>query len=141
MSRVLAVSITPNTNGLPGLSELSNIVGAMLTVGAILCVLGVILSSVVWATASTSGNSSWSPEPRPAPSCAAIAALLIGGSSTPDHLLRQRRERPLMVGLAATRPAPVGVAGRRDRAWWRGSRRAGVGCRRRTRRSVGGALR
>ena len=33
-----------------------NIVGAMLTVGAILCVLGVILSSAVWAVASTSGN-------------------------------------------------------------------------------------
>jgi hypothetical protein len=81
MSRVLAVSITPNSNGLPGLSELSTLVGAMLTVGAILCVLGVILSSVVWATASTSGNVALVARAKTGTVVCAIAALLIGGSS------------------------------------------------------------
>lgn len=78
---VLAVSVTPNTNGLPGLSELSNIVGAMLTVGAILCVLGVILASIVWATASTSGNIQLVSRAKTGTVVCAVAALLIGGSS------------------------------------------------------------
>jgi hypothetical protein len=75
------VSISPNTNGLPGLSELSNLVGAMLTVGAILCVLGVILSAVVWAVASTSGNVQLVSRAKTGTVVSALAALLIGGSS------------------------------------------------------------
>ena len=75
------MSVSPNTTGLPGLSELSSIVGAMLTVGAILCVLGVILSSIVWATASTSGNVQLVARAKTGTVVCAIAALLIGGSS------------------------------------------------------------
>jgi hypothetical protein len=76
-----AVSISPNTSGLPGLNELSNIVGAMLTVGAILCVLGVILSSAVWAVASTSGNVQLVSRAKTGTVVCGIAALLIGGAS------------------------------------------------------------
>ena len=76
-----AVSISPNTSGLPGLNELSNIVGAMLTVGAILCVLGVILSSAVWAVASTSGNVQLVSWAKTGTVVCGIAALLIGGAS------------------------------------------------------------
>jgi hypothetical protein len=76
-----SVSISPNSSGLPGLNELSNVVGALLTVGAILCVLGVILSSVVWAVASTSGNIQLVSRAKTGTVVSAIAALLIGGSS------------------------------------------------------------
>jgi hypothetical protein len=78
---VPAVSISPNTNGLPGLNELSTLVGAMLTVGAILCVLGVILSAIVWAVASTSGNIQIVSRAKTGVVVAAVAALLIGGAS------------------------------------------------------------
>ena len=93
---ILSVSITPNATGLPGLSELSTIVGAMLTVGAILCVLGVILSSVVWATASTSGNvqlvSRCQDRHRGVRHRRSAHRWVVAT----DHIFRERRQRALM---------------------------------------------
>ena len=43
------MTITPNDNGLPGISELETIVGALLTVGIIASVTGLVLSAIVWA--------------------------------------------------------------------------------------------
>ena len=43
------MTITPNDNGLPGISELETIVGALLTVGLIASVPGLVLSAIVWA--------------------------------------------------------------------------------------------
>jgi hypothetical protein len=50
------VNISPNTTGLPGISELQQIVGALLTFGLIAAVAGLVLSAMVWAVASHSGN-------------------------------------------------------------------------------------
>ena len=43
------INIGPNSNGLPGISQLKSIVGATMTVGLILAVLALIVSAVVWA--------------------------------------------------------------------------------------------
>ena len=41
------VDITPNDDGLPGIAQLRNIVGAMMTIGLILSVLALIISAIV----------------------------------------------------------------------------------------------
>ncbi|GAA3528053.1 hypothetical protein AFL01nite_02750 [Aeromicrobium flavum] len=50
------VNIEPNSSGLPGIGQLSTIVGASMTVGLILAVLAVIISAIVWALGSNSSN-------------------------------------------------------------------------------------
>ena len=41
------IDIDPNSNGLPGIAQLRDIVGAVMTVGLILAVLALIISAVV----------------------------------------------------------------------------------------------
>jgi hypothetical protein len=50
------INIGPNSNGLPGISQLKSIVGATMTVGLILAVLALIVSAVVWALGANSSN-------------------------------------------------------------------------------------
>lgn len=50
------IDIDPNTNGLPGIDAFQTIVGALMTVGLICAVLGVIVSSIVWAFGANSSN-------------------------------------------------------------------------------------
>lgn len=50
------INIDPNSNGLPGISQLKSIVGASMTVGLILAVLALIVSAVVWALGANSSN-------------------------------------------------------------------------------------
>jgi hypothetical protein len=50
------VVIPPNNTGLPGIAQLQNIVGAVMTVGLILSVLALIISAVVWGF----GAKTWS---------------------------------------------------------------------------------
>ncbi|MCO5325031.1 MAG: DUF6112 family protein [Nocardioidaceae bacterium] len=50
------ITIGPNSNGLPGNSQLKSIVGASMTVGLILAVLALIVSVVVWALGTNSSN-------------------------------------------------------------------------------------
>lgn len=50
------IEINPNSNGLPGISQLRGIVGASMTVGLILAVLALIVSAVVWALGANSSN-------------------------------------------------------------------------------------
>ncbi|MGK2876690.1 MAG: DUF6112 family protein [Nocardioides sp.] len=50
------IKIGPNSNGLPGISQLKSIVGASMTIGLILAVLGLIVSAVVWALGANSSN-------------------------------------------------------------------------------------
>ncbi|GAB2446900.1 hypothetical protein GCM10027062_30480 [Nocardioides hungaricus] len=50
------ISIGPNSNGLPGISQLKTIVGATMTVGLILAVLALIVSAIVWALGANSSN-------------------------------------------------------------------------------------
>ncbi|WP_425465151.1 DUF6112 family protein [Nocardioides humi] len=50
------IDINPNSNGLPGISQLRTIVGAVMTVGLILSVLALIVSAVVWGFGANSSN-------------------------------------------------------------------------------------
>lgn len=50
------INIGPNSNGLPGISQLRSIVGASMTIGLILAVLALIISAIVWALGANSSN-------------------------------------------------------------------------------------
>lgn len=50
------INIGPNSDGLPGISQLQSIVGASMTVGLILAVLALIISAIVWALGANSSN-------------------------------------------------------------------------------------
>ncbi len=52
----LDITIDPNSDGLPGISQLRSIVGATMTVGLILAVLALIVSATVWAMGANSSN-------------------------------------------------------------------------------------
>ena len=52
----LDITISPNSNGLPGVGELKQIVGASMTIGLILAVLALIIAAIVWALGSNSSN-------------------------------------------------------------------------------------
>lgn len=52
----LDITISPNSDGLPGIGELRKIVGASMTVGLILAVLALIIAAIVWALGSNSSN-------------------------------------------------------------------------------------
>ena len=50
------ITISPNSNGLPGIGQLRTIVGASMTIGLILAVLALVVSAVVWALGANSSN-------------------------------------------------------------------------------------
>ena len=50
------ISISPNSDGLPGIQQLRSIVGASMTVGLILAVLALIIAAIVWALGANSSN-------------------------------------------------------------------------------------
>ena len=52
----LDITISPNSDGLPGIGELRKIVGASMTIGLILAVLALIIAAIVWALGSNSSN-------------------------------------------------------------------------------------
>src|SRR5262249_61504423 len=56
LTLVNGVNVQPNSTGLPGISELQNIVGALLTIGLIAALGGLALAAAVWAVGSHSAN-------------------------------------------------------------------------------------
>ncbi len=50
------IDIDPNDTGLPGISQLRTIVGAVMTIGLILSVLVLIVSAIVWGFGANSSN-------------------------------------------------------------------------------------
>lgn len=75
-----SINITPNTSGLPGISELETIVGALLTVGLVAAVAGLIISAIMWAVGHHSGNPQHSSRGKTGVLASFVAALLIGGA-------------------------------------------------------------
>ena len=55
-THLLRVNISPNSNGLPGIPELQNIVGALLTIGLVASLAGLAISAMVWAVGNHSVN-------------------------------------------------------------------------------------
>lgn len=50
------VNVSPNNSGLPGISELQNIVGALLTLALLAALAGLAIASAAWAVGSHSAN-------------------------------------------------------------------------------------
>ena len=74
------VNISPNSNGLPGVSEAEKIVGALLTFGVIAAVAGLVIAGVTWALGSNSANPHLAGRGKTGVIVACGAALLIGGA-------------------------------------------------------------
>lgn len=76
------ISISPNSDGLPGISQLSSIVGASMTIGLILAVLALVVSAIVWALGANSSNPHLAGRGKLGVLVAAGAALITGASVT-----------------------------------------------------------
>ena len=73
--------VLPNNDGLPGLSVLKQMVGALLTWGLLACVAGLVISVIVWALGHHQGNYSHASTGKTGVLVAAGGALLIGGAN------------------------------------------------------------
>ena len=74
------VNVTPNSSGLPGISELQNIVGALLTIGLIAALAGLAISASVWAVGHHSANPVLSGRGKTGVLVSFVAAALTGGA-------------------------------------------------------------
>ena len=73
--------VKPNNNGLPGLTVLQQMVGALLTWGLLACVAGLVISVIMWALAHHQGNYSQVSSGKTGVLVSAGGALLIGGAN------------------------------------------------------------
>lgn len=73
--------VSPNNNGLPGLSILKEIVGALLTWGLIACVAALVVSVIIWALGHHSGNYAHTSSGKTGVLVSAGGAILIGGAN------------------------------------------------------------
>ena len=76
------IDVQPNTNGLPGLTALSHMVGALLTFGLVAAVAGVAISAMTWAIGSNSSNPHLAGRGKNGVLIAGAAALIIGAANT-----------------------------------------------------------
>jgi hypothetical protein len=74
------ISIDPNDSGLPGIEQLNEIVGALMTVGLICAVLGMIISAIVWALGANSSNPQLAGRGKTGVLVALGAAIICGAS-------------------------------------------------------------
>ena len=78
----LNIRIDPNSNGLPGISQLKSIVGASMTIGLVLAVLALIISAIVWALGANSSNPHLAGRGKLGVLIALGAAIVCGASVT-----------------------------------------------------------
>ena len=78
----LDINISPNSDGLPGIQQLRNIVGASMTIGLILSVLALIISAIVWALGANSSNPHLAGRGKLGVLAALGAAVVCGASVT-----------------------------------------------------------
>ena len=77
---VRGVDVSPNSSGLPGISELQNIVGALLTIGLIAALAGLAIAAAAWAIGSHSANPVMAGRGKSGVLVSFGAAMLTGGS-------------------------------------------------------------
>lgn len=77
---VAAIDIAPNTNGLPGIAALENIVGALLTIALIAALAGLAISAAAWAIGNNSTNPSLVHRGKSGVLVACATAALAGGA-------------------------------------------------------------
>ncbi|MBK0420254.1 MULTISPECIES: DUF6112 family protein [Microbacteriaceae] len=76
------IDINPNDSGLPGISALRTVVGAVMTIGLILSVLALIVSAVIWGFGSNSSNPHLSSRGKVGVLISCGAAIITGASVT-----------------------------------------------------------
>lgn len=76
------IDVIPNDSGLPGISALRTIVGAVMTIGLILSVLALIVSAVVWGFGSNSSNPHLASRGKVGVLISCGAAIITGASVT-----------------------------------------------------------
>ena len=82
MSVLAGVGVRPNGTGLPGIAELNNIVGALLTIGLIASLAGLVISAIVWAIGNHSANPTLAGRGKTGVLVSFVAAALTGGAVT-----------------------------------------------------------
>jgi len=80
MHQLAGVNVTPNTSGLPGISELDTIVGALLTIALIASLAGLVISASVWAIGNHSVNPALAGRGKSGVLVSFLAAALTGGA-------------------------------------------------------------
>lgn len=73
--------ITPNTNGLPGLPALRQMVGALVTFSLVICVAAFVISAAAWAMGSFNSNAHYAGKGKVGCLVAGGAAILIGSAN------------------------------------------------------------
>ena len=73
--------VSPNSNGLPGLPALREIVGALQTFGLVICVAALIISAGAWAMGSFGSNAHYAGKGKVGCLIAAGAAVLIASAN------------------------------------------------------------
>ncbi|MGO3363662.1 MAG: DUF6112 family protein [Corynebacterium sp.] len=76
------IDISPNDSGLPGITALRTVVGAVMTIGLILSVLALIVSAVVWGFGSNSSNPHLASRGKVGVLISCGAAIITGASVT-----------------------------------------------------------
>ena len=82
MRFLAGVNVSPNSTGLPGIQELQNIVGALLTIGLIASLAGLAMSAIVWAVGNHSVNPMLASRGKTGVLVSFVAAALCGGAVT-----------------------------------------------------------
>jgi hypothetical protein len=78
----LDISVSPNSNGLPGIAQLRTIVGASMTIGLVLAVLALVVSAITWAMGANSSNPHLAGRGKFGVLIALVAAIVCGASVT-----------------------------------------------------------
>ena len=73
-------NITPNTDGLPGVSQAEKMIGALMTYGVLAAVAALIIAAIVWAFGGNHNNPQWAQRGKNGVLIALASALVIGGA-------------------------------------------------------------
>lgn len=76
------MNVFPDFEGLSGIAELREVVGALLTFVLVIAVLMLIVSAIIWGVASSNGNQASAAKGRTGVLVCLGAAILAGGAMT-----------------------------------------------------------
>jgi len=87
------VNVFPDFGSMSGIGDLKVVIGAMLTIILIFAVLMIIISAIIWAIATSTGNPGAAAKARAGVFVALGAAVLAGGGVTWMNWLIQLGEQ------------------------------------------------
>ena len=76
------MSVFPDFGSMSGIGDLKVVIGAMLTIILVVAVLMIIVSAIIWATTTSTGNPAVASKARAGVFVALGAAILAGGGVT-----------------------------------------------------------